>query len=32
MMIKRGISVDHATIHCLTVHYARLLLEQFDQR
>ena len=32
MMTERGISVDHATIHCWTVHYAPLLLEQFNQR
>jgi hypothetical protein len=29
---ERGISVDHATIHRLTIHYALLLLEQFNRR
>ena len=32
MMAERGISVDHATIHRWTVHYAPLLLEQFNRR
>jgi transposase-like protein len=32
MMTERGISVDHATIHRWTVHYAPLLLEQFNRR
>ena len=32
MMAERGISVDHATIHRWTIHYAPLLLEQFNQR
>ncbi|GEO18959.1 IS6 family transposase [Microvirga aerophila] len=32
MMAERGISVDHATVHRWTVHYAPLLLEQFNQR
>jgi len=32
MMAERGISVDHATIHRWTVHYAPLLLEQFTRR
>ena len=32
MMAERGISVDHATIHRWTVHFATLLLEQFNQR
>jgi transposase-like protein len=32
MMAERGISVDHATIHRWTVHYAPLPLEQFNQR
>jgi transposase-like protein len=32
MMAKRGISIDHATIHRWTVHYAPLLLEQFNRR
>ncbi len=32
MMAERGISVDHATIHRWTVHYAPLLLEQFNGR
>ncbi|PVE20153.1 IS6 family transposase, partial [Microvirga sp. KLBC 81] len=32
MMAERGISVDHATIHRWTVHYAPLLLERFDRR
>jgi putative transposase len=30
MMAERGISVDHATVHRWTVHYAPLLLEQFN--
>ena len=29
MMAERGISVDHATVHSWTVHYAPLLLERF---
>lgn len=32
MMNERGISVDHTTIHRWTVHYAPLLLEQFNRR
>jgi transposase-like protein len=32
MMAERGITVDHATIHRWTVHFAPLLLEQFNQR
>jgi transposase-like protein len=32
MMAERGITVDHATIHRWTVHYAPLLLERFNQR
>jgi transposase-like protein len=32
MMAERGVSVDHATIHRWTVHYAPLLLEQFNRR
>ncbi len=32
MMAERGISVDHATIHRWTVHFAPLLLEQFNRR
>jgi transposase-like protein len=32
MMAERGISVDHATVHRWTVHYAPLLLEQFTRR
>jgi len=32
MMTERGISVDHATIHRWTIHYAPLLLEQFNRR
>jgi transposase-like protein len=32
MMAERGISVDHATIHRWTIHYAPLLLERFNQR
>ena len=32
MMAERGISVDHATIHRWTVHYAPQLLEQFNRR
>ncbi len=32
MMAERGISVDHATIHRRTVHFAPRLLEQFNRR
>src|SRR5918997_351427 len=32
MMGERGVQVDHATIHRWTVHYAPLLLEQFNRR
>jgi putative transposase len=32
MMAERGISVDHATVHRWTVHYAPQLLEQFNRR
>ena len=32
MMAERGISVDHASIHRWTAHYAPLLLEQFNRR
>jgi hypothetical protein len=32
MMAERGISVDHATIHRWTVHFAPLLLERFNSR
>jgi hypothetical protein len=32
MMAERGVSADHATIHRWTVHYAPLLLEQFNRR
>jgi transposase-like protein len=32
MMAERGVTVDHATIHRWTVHYAPLLLEQFNRR
>jgi transposase-like protein len=32
MMAERGINVDHTTIHRWTVHYAPLLLEQFNRR
>jgi transposase-like protein len=32
MMVERGITVDRATIHRWTVHYAPLLLERFNQR
>lgn len=32
MMAERGVEVDHATIHRWTVHYAPLLLEQFNRR
>ena len=32
MMAERGISVDNATVHRWTVHYAPLLLEQFNRR
>jgi len=32
MMNERGISVDHTTVHRWTVHYASLLLEQFNRR
>ena len=31
MTAERGIEVDHATIHHWTVHYAPLLLEQFNR-
>jgi putative transposase len=31
-MAERGISVDHATIHRWTVHYAPRLLERFNRR
>jgi transposase-like protein len=31
MMAERGVAVDHATIHRWTVHYAPLLLEQFNR-
>jgi transposase-like protein len=32
MMAERGISIDHATVHRWTVHYAPLLLKQFHRR
>jgi transposase-like protein len=32
MMAERGVEVDHATVHRWTVHYAPLLLEQFNRR
>src|SRR5215211_3023797 len=32
MMAERGVSVDHTTIHRWTVHYAPLLLEQFNHQ
>jgi putative transposase len=32
MLAERGISVDHATIHRWTVHYAPVRLERFNQR
>jgi transposase-like protein len=32
MMAERGVTVDHATVHRWTVHYAPLLLEQFNRR
>jgi transposase-like protein len=32
MMAERGVQVDHATIHRWIVHYAPLLLEQFNRR
>ena len=32
MMAERGISIDHATVHRWTIHYAPLLLEQFNRR
>ncbi|NLS07707.1 IS6 family transposase [Rhizobium sp. P32RR-XVIII] len=32
MMIERGLSVDHSTIHRWIIHFAPLLLEQFNQR
>jgi transposase-like protein len=32
MMGERGVQVDHTTIHRWTVHYAPLLLEQFNRR
>jgi transposase-like protein len=31
MMSERGISVDHATVSCRTMHYAPLLQEQFNR-
>jgi transposase-like protein len=31
MMAVRSISVDHATVNRWTVHYARVLLEQFNR-
>ena len=32
MMAERGVVEDHATIHRWTIHYAPLLLEQFNRR
>jgi putative transposase len=32
MVAERGISVDHATVRRWTIHYAPLLLEQFNRR
>jgi putative transposase len=32
MMAERSISVDHTTIHRWTIHYAPLLLDQFNRR
>jgi len=32
MMAERSVVVDHATIHRWTLHYAPLLLEQFNRR
>ncbi len=32
MIAERGVSVDHTTIHRWTIHYAPLLLEQFNRR
>src|SRR3954449_5910996 len=32
IMAERGISVDHATIHRWTIHYAPLLLKKFNKR
>jgi putative transposase len=32
MMAERGVTVDHATIHRWTIHYAPMLLEQFNRR
>jgi transposase-like protein len=32
MMAERGIAVDHAVVHRWTIHYAPLLLEQFNRR
>jgi transposase-like protein len=32
VMTERGVVVDHATIHRWTIHYAPLLLEQFNLR
>jgi putative transposase len=32
MMAERGVTVDHATIHRGTIHYAPMLLEQFNRR
>ena len=31
-MAERGVSVDHATIHCWTLRYAPELLKRFNQR
>jgi hypothetical protein len=32
MMAERGISVDHATVHCWVVRYSSELLERFNRR
>jgi putative transposase len=32
MMAERGLSVDHSTVHRWVIHFAPLLLEQFNQR
>ncbi len=32
MMAERGTSVDHATVHRWTIHYAPLLMERFNRR
>jgi transposase-like protein len=32
MMVERGVSVDHTSVHRWTIHYAPLLMEPFNQR